>query len=296
MKKIAVLSSGEAGNAWMLYRFFEGGNRLSFDLLLSDNTLPRPLAQKVTEVTFPVETWTLDPSPIVKILQESNIDMLVVDSFNLPIPAAILSMYPDKILTLTGDDTTANARALVEQLERVHIPTPPPLPSGMAADKAWDDTLNAHPSTQEPSAEVTVETPPEEVTVVINDNAPSTQYGATQHPQNPYTQGYQPNQQNPYQQGYQQGYQPQMQGADGHRPTRPNNYLVWCLICILLCCLIPGVVAMVYSMQVNPKYSMGDYRGAQRASELAQIWIIVSIVTGIVFNALYVPCVLLAGL
>jgi hypothetical protein len=43
---------------------------------------------------------------------------------------------------------------------------------------------------------------------------------------------------------------------------------------------IPGVVAMVYSAQVQQKWDRGDADGAARASKNAQIWGIVGIVVG----------------
>lgn len=73
----------------------------------------------------------------------------------------------------------------------------------------------------------------------------------------------------------------------------PPTYMVWSIIATILCCLPAGIVAIVYSSSVSSRYYARDYEGARRASERAEIWIIVSIVTGIIFNALYLPLSLL---
>lgn len=76
-------------------------------------------------------------------------------------------------------------------------------------------------------------------------------------------------------------------------PEMPNSYLAWAVVMTVLCCLPAGVVAIIFSSQVNSKYYAGDYEGARQASERAQIWIIVSFVLGVMANTLYVPLSLL---
>lgn len=65
-------------------------------------------------------------------------------------------------------------------------------------------------------------------------------------------------------------------------PQRPPTYLGWCIASILLCCMIPGIVALIYSLQVSSKYVAGDYEGSKKASERAELWLIISIVAGLV--------------
>ena len=57
---------------------------------------------------------------------------------------------------------------------------------------------------------------------------------------------------------------------------RIPNYLVQSILVTICCCLIPGIVAIVYSAQVNGKFQAGDYDGARRCSRLAYIWAWVS--------------------
>jgi Interferon-induced transmembrane protein/TIR domain len=66
----------------------------------------------------------------------------------------------------------------------------------------------------------------------------------------------------------------------GSQPTpstaKPNNYLGWAIAATVLTCLIPGVVALIYSLIVDPRWSAGDAAGARKAAGLAKTWTIVS--------------------
>lgn len=79
-------------------------------------------------------------------------------------------------------------------------------------------------------------------------------------------------------------------------PTRepmPPSYMIWAVLSTLCCCMPAGIVAIVFSASVSTKYFSGDIEGARRASHRVEIWVIVSIVAGIIFNALYAPLSLL---
>lgn len=73
----------------------------------------------------------------------------------------------------------------------------------------------------------------------------------------------------------------------------PKTFLVWSILATICCCLPAGIVAIIFSASVSSKYYAADYEGARRASRNAEIWIIVSIVAGIITNALYLPLTLL---
>jgi|SRR5690349_6876903 hypothetical protein len=80
-------------------------------------------------------------------------------------------------------------------------------------------------------------------------------------------------------------------GSCGQRtpyfPPPPNvpNYLVHSIVTTLCCCLPFGVVALVYSAQVNSKLIAGDVAGAQASSRNAKTWSIVALIAGIVSGA-----------
>jgi Interferon-induced transmembrane protein len=74
------------------------------------------------------------------------------------------------------------------------------------------------------------------------------------------------------------------------QPTAPPppNYLVWAILTTILCCLPAGIVSIVYAAQVNSKWAQGDVAGAQRASQNARTWAIVSVVAFFVLAIVYV--------
>ncbi len=97
--------------------------------------------------------------------------------------------------------------------------------------------------------------------------------------------GYNPN-------GYNQnGYNPNGYNQNGYNPNGYNqtylyaripNHMVGAILTTIFCCLIGGIIAIVYSSQVNTKIALGDIRGAQEASKNAQTWITINIVVGII--------------
>lgn len=70
------------------------------------------------------------------------------------------------------------------------------------------------------------------------------------------------------------------------------NHLVGAILTTLFCCLIGGIVAIVYSCQVNTKLAVGDIEGAKAASSTAKTWIIVNIATGLIPLLWYLFCVI----
>lgn len=98
--------------------------------------------------------------------------------------------------------------------------------------------------------------------------------------------------QNPYGQhpyganGYGQYGNPYQQGGNfdpNQLPPMPSNYLIWAIIATICCCIPSGIVAIFYAAKVSPTYYRGDYMGALDASSKAQLWIIISIVAGLIW-------------
>lgn len=80
-----------------------------------------------------------------------------------------------------------------------------------------------------------------------------------------------------------------------HNPMPPTG-LLWSVLATVCCCFLPGIVAIVFSSRVSKCYYEGDLEGAEKASRLAQIWIIVSFVLGLVSSTLWFPLVMVSGL
>ncbi|HVQ83463.1 MAG TPA: CD225/dispanin family protein [Mycobacterium sp.] len=94
--------------------------------------------------------------------------------------------------------------------------------------------------------------------------------------QQPGWQGQQP----PGWQGPQPGWPAQQPGWPAQR--EPDNYLVWAILCTVLCCLPLGVVSIVYSTKVSGLWAQGRYAEAQSASDSAKKWAIIGAVVGAV--------------
>lgn len=80
---------------------------------------------------------------------------------------------------------------------------------------------------------------------------------------------------------YVAGRTPAEENAMAQANPKPPTYLAWSIVAICLCCTIPAIVALVFAARVSPRHDMGDYAGAQKASEQAELWLIISITLGI---------------
>ncbi len=72
------------------------------------------------------------------------------------------------------------------------------------------------------------------------------------------------------------------------QPAHVPNYLVWSILCTVLCCLPGGIVAIIHAAQVNGHLQSGNYAAAQAASAKARKWCWVSFIVGLVFTVLYI--------
>lgn len=72
------------------------------------------------------------------------------------------------------------------------------------------------------------------------------------------------------------------QSADNQQPPMPPTYLAWSIVAMLVCCVVTGIVALIYSTKVSSRYYAGDYEGARKASENTAIWLAVTIVCGLI--------------
>ncbi len=68
----------------------------------------------------------------------------------------------------------------------------------------------------------------------------------------------------------------------------PPTYLVWAILSTLCCCQIFGIVAIIYSIRVKTKFDEGDYDCAEKYSERAALWVILSFVIGLVLMPLQI--------
>lgn len=74
------------------------------------------------------------------------------------------------------------------------------------------------------------------------------------------------------------GWPPPQPGWQAQR--EPENYLVWAILCTVLCCLPLGIVSIVYSTRVSGLWAQGRYAEAQSAADNAKKWAIISAIVG----------------
>ena len=78
--------------------------------------------------------------------------------------------------------------------------------------------------------------------------------------------------------------------AGGYQPgtlvglPEVKTHLVFSIFVMLCCCLVPGIVALVYSIQAKSKQASGDIAGAQEAGNKAFIWCWVAVGIGLLTN------------
>ena len=90
---------------------------------------------------------------------------------------------------------------------------------------------------------------------------------------------------------------PPAYGGGGAQGAPPPNYLVWSILSTVLCCLPLGIASIVFSSQVNSKWAMGDFAGAQDSSEKAKKFAIWSAIAfGIVAVLYLLFAVVIAGM
>lgn len=64
--------------------------------------------------------------------------------------------------------------------------------------------------------------------------------------------------------------------------------LVGPILVTVFCCLIGGIVSIVYASNANNKALTGDLAGAEAAKRTSNTWMWASLVLGIVFSVLYI--------
>jgi len=74
-----------------------------------------------------------------------------------------------------------------------------------------------------------------------------------------------------------------------------NNYLVWAILATIFCCLPLGIVAIVYSAQVNGRLEAGNYQKAVELSRKAKKWCWVSFIAGVSWIVIYIVIMVVFG-
>jgi Interferon-induced transmembrane protein len=75
----------------------------------------------------------------------------------------------------------------------------------------------------------------------------------------------------------------------------PKNWLVESILVTLFCCLPFGIAGIVFASQVNSKLSVGDFAGAQKASQDAGKWTKIGFFVGLAVIVIYMILVFALG-
>lgn len=260
---------------------------MKLDIIYTDN----PQSTFIEEMRAEgVEVVVLTPehtgSLLAETLRNRNVELLVTDDFHGEIPSEVREAYGEAIVNPTSAQSAPlDVITTVDRLNaalRNKLEEPRPSEESIKEENKREETAASDVEKEWADAlEVDIE---EEK--IRNPQPP--EYREPQ--QQPPAYNERPTQRNPEPPRY--GYNGQQNSGSPGEPM-PDTYLVWSVVITLLCCLIFGVIAIVYSASVSSKYYRGDIEGARRASRNAQIWCIVSIVAGIVWATLYVPLSLL---
>lgn len=321
MTNIAVFASGNGSNAVNLVKAFNSGNRIRVALCLTDRE-NAPVMEKMRELGidtlyFPRSVWKEDPKSILDELHARDIKVIALAGFLCFLSEDIVNAYEGRILNIHPSLLPAYGgrgmhganihKAVIEAGDTksgatVHVVTneidagpivmqkeidvlPDDTPESLEA-KVHDVEYSIFPeavmktvaSLTPPAMPKSVDDAWAEVLGVPNNVPPQP---ATQPTPNPATYNAQP---------AQPAAQPAMHIAQRiTQDAMPPTYLVWSVIMTILCCTVPGIVAIIYSASVSSKFYQGDIEGSRRASRNAEIWIIVSFVLGVITNTLYIP-------
>jgi hypothetical protein len=77
---------------------------------------------------------------------------------------------------------------------------------------------------------------------------------------------------------------------------RPKTWLVESILATLFCCLPLGIAGIVNASRVEARYYAGDYEGAQRASDEAKKWTMISFWIGVGILVIYLLLFVVVGI
>ena len=275
MRNIAIFVSGRGLSAERIITLFNEGNRLRTVFLLESGADPE-LLKKINEVGMPVFSvsegeWQQKSEEVKDLLKNFEVNLIVLDHFRLPVSVEMIEAGGGKITEVTDADVAPRevVSALESELRRPtveKIDEKPVLNEDKTPEQEWAEALKINfvpprvPVTPPPVPEndgSDEKAKDEKAPEILNKEATKRE-------------------------------------EDNPVPM-PSTFLIWSVLCTVFCCFIPGIVAIVFSSQVSSKYYAGDIEGARQASRRAEIWIIVSVVLGAVFGALYLPFMLIGN-
>lgn len=270
MKNIAIFVSGDGAAAERIVKLFNEGNRVHTSLVVVDESsaslLERLKDEDIKILKVSEEDWVTRSKEVAELMKEKEIKLLVLDNFSLVIPDEIMEVVEGDMIKVTSAELAprevvtaleADLRKPVEEIKEEVEEEQNPTP-----ESEWADALKIQFTPPK------IPTTPPEV--------PNPEPVQTQSFWRPESFNRKPEISSP-------------------NEPMPSTYLIWSILATVFCCFIPGVIAIIFSSMVSSKYYQGDIEGSRRASRMAEIWIIVSVVLGVVAATLYLPFMFFGG-
>lgn len=272
MKRIAIFVSGAGEAAERIVKLFNEGNRVKTVLVVVDDSavalLERLNAEDVTLVHIPDEEWHARSGEVAELLKDKDVKLIVQDGFSLALSPEILEATQGEMIRVSSPEQAprevvaaleADLRKPLEEVKPEKEEEKDPTP-----ESEWADALKIQ------------FTPPKVPTTPPDLPKEETE---TSSPAQSFT---------PRQASF-----VRKEPSFHHEEPMPSTWLIWSVLATVFCCFIPGIIAIIFSSQVSAKYYAGDIEGAKRASRAAEIWIIVSVVLGVLAATLYLPFMLI---
>lgn len=312
MTNIAIFISGTGESAERITKLFNEGNRLRVVLAFGDSSARECLEslRGLGVMVFPFDINEMKPEDNQKIaglLKDYNIEMIVMDGYKKELSGDIKAEVEGNVLYVTSAEEAPRevVAALRKAQEIMEEEKTENVSSEKTMDEEWAETLKINfekPRLNQmpppiPDDEVKHQTELHEDINTIPPSIPEEEnLSGSDSSNHRREESYTVNNQREgnYQARYYQGHSQQEERYDNYGKSEkqepmPSTYLIWAVLVTILCCFIPGIVAIIFSSQVSSRYYSGDFEGAKRASRNAEIWIIVSFVLGVLTATLYLP-------
>lgn len=291
MKRIAIFVSGAGNSAERIVKLFNEGNRLKTEIVVTDDSavdlLQRLQGEDVSLIHVPDSEWHAKGPEIASLIREKEINLLVLDDFAMSVSDEIMEAVDGEVLRVSSPELAprevvaaleADLRKPVQEEKPEEKPDETP-----SLENEWAQSLKIQYTP--PKIPTTPPQIPDQNTEKENLQPDAPQgFGET----------------NPWYAGQAKNYQEQNYRARNYRREEsdhgepmPSTWLIWSILATVFCCFIPGIIAIIFSSQVSSRFYAGDIKGAKRASRYAEIWIIVSVVLGVIAATLYLPFMLL---
>lgn len=280
MKKIAILVSGNGEAAERIVKLFNEGNRVRTVLVVTDDSafplIERLKDEDVISLHIPDDEWSSRSEEVAQLLQENDVKLLVLDGFDKVISDEILEATEGEMLRVSSAELAP--REVVSALEadlrkpREEVKIEEKKEENPTPESEWAEALKINFTP--PKIPTTPPPAPEPADSVIEQQ--SSNFEPQPHFVHPQ-------------------YHNHAHDHERKEEPMPSTWLIWSILATIFCCFIPGIIAIIFSSQVSSRYYAGDIEGSKRASRIAEIWIIVSVVLGVIAATLYVPFMIIGS-